>query len=186
MKKIVTLVAVATLGVMGFTQGSASAAITTVLDSNNNGIVDVVLIDRWHDGGNDIFVYDENENGMLDYATVDLNNDEWYEIAMQDINENGIFDVYSWDMDFVEGWENTALDLNENGVVDGLETDISWTTAPTPVTFTTVGSMGDYLGTAGDMLSPWFGSPDFDGDGTFDYNDWFPGDSDCNSATDAC
>ena len=103
-----TLVAVATLGVMGFTQGSASAAVTTVLDSNNNGIADVVLIDRWHDGGA-AFRYVRNETGMLDYATVDLNNDEWYEIAMQDINENGIFDVYSWDMDFVEGWENTAL-----------------------------------------------------------------------------
>ena len=188
MNKIKVLLAVSALGVVGFAHGSADAATQEFVDLNYNGISDVVLIDRWEDGSYDIGAFDRDENGVVEFITLDLNNDGWLEIAFHDISQNGIIDVYTWDLDGLDGWENTALDLNENGVADNVEHNAAWSASGAPAIgpVTNPTGLGAALGTGGDILGPWFGSPDWDEDGTYDYNDYFPDDPDCNSATDAC
>ena len=185
MKKMLASVATIVMTTIGLSQGNASAIFWEYVDINGDNTYDVLLLDRWHDGLEDVQAFDVNNNGTFDFVTVDYNNDNWLEVALYDVNQNGIFDAYAWDADLLQGWENMVLDLNENGYPDNLEATTVFTPiVQTPVDFSSPSALPGYIATGGDFIGPYLEVGDDDGNGIPNNSDYHPGDPDCNQSTD--
>ena len=84
----------------------------TPIDSDNNGVNDMLLFDMDGDGINDLALVDENEDGEFDYMIGDMNNDGKTDLLVYDKDENGSFEYFLIDTDFDGRWDTSGVDTN--------------------------------------------------------------------------
>jgi len=76
------------------------------IDSDGNGINDILLIDLDSDGIYDLALVDENEDGEIDYVSGDTNNDGKTDLLIFDKDENGSFEYFIMDTDYDGEWDD--------------------------------------------------------------------------------
>lgn len=81
-------------------------------DTNNNGIIDMWVIDLDSNGSIDLATVDENEDGIADYIIGDGNEDNKTDLMIIDKDQNGTFEYFYIDNDYNGEWDTTAVDTN--------------------------------------------------------------------------
>ncbi len=81
----------------------------THVDANNNGTIDMSLVDIHRDGKWNIFYQDKNENKIYEEARFDKNKNGLIELIYIDKDEDGLWDLIGYDKNedgVVEKWSN--------------------------------------------------------------------------------
>lgn len=160
------------------------------LDRNGDGRVDAVVVPN-ADGTTWVF-NDNDQNGAFELATVygadgtpavtlvDSDQNGVYDKGFVDQNHNGVPDLVAIDTDLDGVFDSTYLDANENGVLDVNETDAHQSSynpgqmvgpVTNPNWFYSLMLRG-----AEETGTVTYGSPDSDGDGWYDNQDYHPTD----------
>jgi len=82
------------------------------IDSNNNGVTDMLLFDVDADGINDLALVDENEDGDFDFIVGDINNDQAVDLMIYDKDGDGSFEYSVIDTDYDGHWDTIGVDTN--------------------------------------------------------------------------
>ena len=132
---------------------------TWMIDGDSNGWIDMAAFDFDLDGVRDGLAWDSSGNGLFDIIGIDANETGVYEAMAVDQNDDGNIDI-------------AYFDVNENGVEDSQE-NMYPTTAY--IGKPTYGGVGQLLLTMAAMTgSATWGTPDSDGDGWNDNDDFRP------------
>ena len=93
-------------------QGSGDDPEWDPLDSDNNGVIDILRIDVNGDGHYDLMQVDENEDGETDYILGDTNNDKETDMMIYDSDGNGTFEYFLIDTDYDGEWDTEGIDTD--------------------------------------------------------------------------
>ena len=93
----------------------------TLIDLDNDGVVDAVVIDENRDGIADAVAFDLNHDGKVDAVSVDTNKDGILDATSVDMNDDGIVDAVGVDSNADGAIDAVAVDANQDGVIEAGE-----------------------------------------------------------------